>query len=419
MPTPIAPPFFHAASAGRWCARAWLLACALLTLAGCKDEPPPAAPQVQAPIMKDNQLRFPPNHPQLALLGIETAKAGRSITVELPAKLVWNEERTQRVYPSFAGRVTAIKANLGDKVKPGDALAELASPDFGIAQADTAKAGIDAALSAKALVRQKELFDAGITARKDLEAAEADAARARAESARAQARTKLYGSRAGVNQDLAIRATIAGLVVERNLNPGQELRPDQSGPGVPPLFVISDPSSLWVQIDARESEAGTVTVGSKFGLKVAAFPDLTFEGTVISVSDSIDPTTRTIKVRGITQNPARKLKAEMLATAELQRQMGEGVLIPSSAVVLRGTEQYVYEEVEPGIFEPRRVKLSYDGPTEVIVSGGLEVGDRVVATNPLLLSRLFGNAAEDAKPTGQPVAPPPAAASAAKAGSKP
>ncbi len=386
-----------------------------LLLAGCKDEPPPAAPQVQAPIMKDNQLRFPVNHPQLALLGIETAKAGRSISVELPAKLVWNEERTQRIYASFAGRVNAIKVNVGEQVKSGTVLAELASPDFGVAQADTAKAGIDAALSVKALARQRELFDAGITARKDLEAAQADADRARAESARAQARTKLYGGRSGVSQELALRSNIAGLVVDRNINPGQELRPDQSGPGVPPLFVISDPSSLWVQIDARESEAATVTVGSKFGLKVQAFPDLTFEGTVIAVSDSIDPTTRTIKVRGITQNPSRKLKAEMLATAVLQRQMGEGVLIPASAVVLRGTEQYVYEEVEPGVFEPRKVKLSYDGPTEVIVSSGLEVGDRVVATNPLLLSRLFASATEDAKPTGVATAP----STASKAGSKP
>ncbi|MEO9101903.1 MAG: efflux RND transporter periplasmic adaptor subunit [Burkholderiaceae bacterium] len=386
-----------------------------LLLAGCKDEPPPAAPQVQAPIMKDNQLRFPANHPQLALLGIETAKAGRSISVELPAKLVWNEERTQRIYAPFAGRVNAIKVNVGEQVKSGTVLAELASPDFGVAQADTAKAGIDAALSVKALARQRELFDAGITARKDLEAAQADADRARAESARAQARTKLYGGRSGVSQELALRSNIAGLVVDRNINPGQELRPDQSGPGVPPLFVISDPSSLWVQIDARESEAATVTVGSKFGLKVQAFPDLTFEGTVIAVSDSIDPTTRTIKVRGITQNPSRKLKAEMLATAVLQRQMGEGVLIPASAVVLRGTEQYVYEEVEPGVFEPRKVKLSYDGPTEVIVSSGLEVGDRVVATNPLLLSRLFASATEDAKPTGVAATP----STASKAGSKP
>ncbi|MEO8248376.1 MAG: efflux RND transporter periplasmic adaptor subunit [Burkholderiales bacterium] len=389
---------------------ATLAACiaAGLALAGCKDEPPPAAPQVAAPILKDNQLRFLPNHPQLALLGIETAKAGKSITVELPAKLVWNEELTQRVYPSFAGRVTEIKAAVGEHVKPGDVLAQLASPDFGVAQADTAKASIDAALSAKALARQRELFEAGITPRKDLETAEADAARSRAESTRAQARTKLYGGRSGVSQVLALRASIGGLVVERNLNPGQELRPDQSGPGVPPLFVISDPTSLWVQIDARESEAGTVTVGSTFGLRVAAFPSLTFEGRVTAVSDAIDPTTRTIKVRGVVPNPARKLKAEMLATAVLDRQMGQGVLIPASAVVLQGTQQYVYEEVEPGVFEPRKVTLSFDGPKEVIAATGLEVGDRVVATNPLLLSRLFAAAIEDAKPTG-------AAASANKA----
>jgi cobalt-zinc-cadmium efflux system membrane fusion protein len=76
--------------------------------------------------------------------------------------------------------------------------------------------------------------------------------------ARAQARTALYGGSAQVNQQLGLSSGIAGVVVERNLNPGQELRPDQSGPGVPALFVVSDPSSLWVQIDAREIDTGVL-----------------------------------------------------------------------------------------------------------------------------------------------------------------
>ncbi len=366
-----------------------------LALVAC-SEPPAPAPQPLAPILQGNQLRFPPGHPQLALLGLSTAAPGQTMTVELPAKLVWNEERTQRIYPAFAGRVTAIRADVGQAVKPGSVLAQLASPDFGAAQADTAKARSDAALTQKALSRQRELFDAGIVARKDLEQAEADASRAQAEVARADARTRLYGGGDSVNQSLPLSAGLAGVVVERNLNPGQELRPDQSGPGVPPLFVVTDPGSLWVQIDARESEVGTLRPGSSFELVIPSLPGERFEGRVLTLADAIDPATRTIKVRGVIANPERRLKAEMLATARLQRSLGSGVLVPAGAVVLRGTQQWVMVQVQPGVFEPREVKLGYEGPQEVLISRGLEVGEQVVSENTLLLARQFRIAREEA-----------------------
>ena len=93
----------------------------------------------------------------MALLGMASAAPGKAITVELPARLVWNEERTQRIYPAFAGRVMAIKADVGQQVKSGALLAQLASPDFGMAQADTAKAGAEARLSQKSLQSQTQL----------------------------------------------------------------------------------------------------------------------------------------------------------------------------------------------------------------------------------------------------------------------
>lgn len=361
---------------------------AALALAACGDHGAPAAEaSPAAPTVQNNQIRFVPEHPHLKLLTLTAAAPGRSVRTELPARLVWNEERTQRIYAPFAGRVTAIKADVGQPVQAGSLLAQLASPDFGIAQADTAKAQADVSLSRKNLQRQRELFEAGIVARKDLEQAEADAARAQAEEARAGARTSLYGGGGGVNQRLAIQSGIAGIVVDRNLNPGQELRPDQSGVGVPPLFVVSDPTSLWVQIDARESEVGTLQPGAVFQLKVAALPGQTFEGRVSATADFIDPASRTIKVRGIVQNPDRKLKAEMLATAQFERMLGSGVVVPATAVILRGAQHTVLVQVQPGVFEAREVRVGYSGPTEIVISGGLEVGEMVVSDNALLLSR--------------------------------
>jgi len=371
-----------------------VLASALLS--ACGPTPAPnVAPQPATPIVQGQQLRFPAGHPQLALLPTQAARAAQDITVELPARLVWNEERTQRIYPAFAGRVTRIDADVGQRVQPGSALAHLASPDFGQAQADTARAQVDARLMTQAVQRQRELFAAGIIARKDLEQSEADAARAQAEVARAQARTALYGGSAQVNQQLSLSSGIAGVVVERNLNPGQELRPDQSGPGVPALFVVSDPASLWVQIDAREIDTGILKPGASFELEVAAYPGTLFQGKVLAASDFIDPSTRTIKVRGLVANADRRLKAEMLATARVHQTFSSGVVVPAAAITLNGTHHAVFVQTQPGVFEPRDVTLVHQGPKEVVVSKGLQAGERVVSDNALLLARQFHVAQED------------------------
>ena len=357
-------------------------------LAACNKAPEPVAdPSPPAPILQGEAIRFPAGHPQLAMIGVVDAAPGKPIAVDMPARLVWNEEKTQRVYAAFAGRVQSIRADVGQSVKAGTVLAQMASPDFGSAQADTAKAQADQALAGKTLARQRELFALGIIARKDLEQTEAETARAQAEVSRAEARTRLYGSNSGVNQQMALTATLAGQVVERNLNPGQELRPDMAGPGVPALFVISDPTKLWVQIDARETEAATMRPGSTFELTVPALPGQKFEGQVLAVADFIDPSTRTIKIRGIVNNAERRLKAEMLATARVERSLGNGVLIPSQAAVLYGAKHRVFVQIEPGVFEPREVTLGYEGPLQVLVSSGLEAGEKVVAENTLLLAR--------------------------------
>jgi membrane fusion protein, heavy metal efflux system len=389
-----------------------LFALSTLALTACNDSPAPRQ-EAPAPIVQGSHLRFAPGHPQLALLTAIPAQPAKAISIELPAKLVWNEERTQRIYPAFAGRVTAIKADVGQSVQPGTLLAQLASPEFGQAQGDTAKAEIDARLTQKALQRQRELFEAGIVARKDLEQAEAEAARAQAEFERAQARTRLYGSANGAMQQLALSATIGGVVVERNLNPGQEVRPDQSGPGVPALFVITDPSSLWLQIDARESEVGTVRPGASFELSLSALPGQRFTGRVIAASDFIDPLTRTIKIRAVVANPKRLLKAEMLATAHFERSFKSGVVVPAQSVLLSGTRHSVFVQNRPGEFEPRTVELAFEGAKEVVIASGLQAGELVVSENTLLLARQFGLAQEEVRASEKSPAdsPPPAAAS--------
>ncbi|MEY2617815.1 MAG: hypothetical protein RL522_817 [Pseudomonadota bacterium] len=387
-----------------------LLACATLVLTACGGNPAETAvPAVPDPVLQGQRLSFPSGHPQLTQLGIVAATPARTLTVDLPARLVWNEDHTQRIYPAFAGRVSQVQGDVGQAVRAGSLLAQVASPEFGVAQADTAKAQADAQLTQTALVRQRQLFEAGVIARKDLEQAEADAARARAEVQRAEARTRLYGGHGGsVDQRLALVAGIAGVIVERNITPSQELRPEQSGPGVPPLFVISDPSSLWVVLDARETEVGVLKPGTRFELLVPTLPGQKFEGRVIATGDFIDPATRTIRVRGLVANPQRLLKSEMLATARITREIPSGVMVPTAAVRLEGAAHWVMVQVAPGAFEQREVSVGYQGQGETLVTLGLVAGDKVVAQNMLMLARQYRLALDAARPAAVPAVTAPA-----------
>jgi cobalt-zinc-cadmium efflux system membrane fusion protein len=133
-------------------------------------------------------------------------------------------------------------------------------------------------------------------------------------------------------------------------------------------------------------------------LVVPTLPGQKFEGKVIAASDFIDPATRTIKIRGVLDNPDRVLKAEMLATARVERTLSSGVVVPASAIALRGARHWLFVQVQPGVFEPREVTLGYQGPKEVVVSRGLEAGEQVVSDNVLLLARAFRIALDEARP---------------------
>ncbi len=372
------------------------LSLALALLVACQEAPAPVAAPSQ-PIIQNNQIRYPADHPQLALLASEAVAPATLLRVELPAKLVWNEERTQRIYPAFSGRVVGIHVDLGQSVQVGSRLAQLASPEFGMAQADAARAQADLNLVQKQLRRQQELFDAGVVARKDLEVSQADEARAQAEWARASNRVRLYSASGGVDQHLALTSGIQGVVVERNINPGQELRADQGGPGSVPLFVITDPQQLWVQIDAREIDLTSLKPGRDITLKVPSLPDTVFTAQISAVADYIDPSTRTIKVRAVVPNPQRLLKGEMLATAHFERTFTDTLRVPASAVFLRGTQHMVFVQSAPGVFEPRSIVVLHEGPHEVLISEGLQAGERVVVQNGLLLARELRNAQDEAQ----------------------
>jgi len=100
----------------------------------------------------------------------------------------------------------------------------------------------------------------------------------------------------------------------------------------------------------------------------------------------------------VIDNAERLLKAEMLGTARVARKMGEGFIVPATAVFLRGTRHWVFVETGPGTFEPREVELGHEGTQESLVTSGLGAADVVVSQNGLLLAREFRIAEDAARP---------------------
>jgi len=366
---------------------------AVFALSACQDSQP-GQPPAARPILTGSTLRFPAGHPQLPALKTVAAEPSRPVTIEMPARVIWDEDRTQRVYPAFSGRISAIRADIGSRVAAGQVLAELASPEFGIAQADASRARTELTQAQRQLERVRDLHAIGIAARKELEQAETDTLRAQTELERAQARTRLYGGSDAINQRLAITAGMAGVVVERNLNPGQELRPEQFGPGASALFVLTDPTHLWLQVDVREGDLSQVEPGRRVEFIANAYPDRSFPAEISAVGDAIDPLTRTLKVRARVDNAARALKVEMLGRVRITQSAGTGAVVPASAVVSQDNTHWIFVSPSPGEFEPRQTDISYLGSDRVLIRQGLREGEQVLIENTLLLARMHRSAAD-------------------------
>jgi len=348
-----------------------------------------AKPDIARPRLESGQIVFPEGSPQVASFATEAVKESGPVQLRLTGRLVWDENNTVRLYPPFAGRVLQILVKTGEHVKRGQALAKLASPDFGQAQADARRAQSDFALAEKNLSRLRELHAAGVSSRKDLATAEADYARAEAELARAMGKVKLYGaSTDSVDQNFSLASPIDGVVVERNINPGQELRPDLQLANTPAMFVITDPTRLWVQLDAAESQLSSLKPGKKVLLRSSAWPEQTFPATLETISDFIDPATRAVKVRGTVENRERKLKGEMFVTAELQEALRTDLQMSEKALLLIGDNYYVFVEEKPGRYSRHEVKVDAVRDGVASVASGVKLGQKVVIEGNLFLHRL-------------------------------
>jgi len=146
-----------------------------------------------------------------------------------------------------------------------------------------------------------------------------------------------------------------------------------------------------VQLDAAESQLASASLkrGQTVRLRSSAWPEESFEAKVETISDFIDPASRTVKVRGSVINRDRKLKGEMFVTAELPDVVRAGLQVSEKALVLSGGRYYVFVEESPGRFAWNEVEVEgvRDGVAGVV--SGVDLGQKVVVEGTLLLHRLY------------------------------
>jgi cobalt-zinc-cadmium efflux system membrane fusion protein len=266
-------------------------------------------------------------------------------------------------------------------------LARIKSPEFSQAQAEARKALADAKAAERALARARELFEHGAAAAKDVDEAEADSARATSEKERAMATLSLYGGNTSSGDGVfSVRAPISGVVVEKSINPGQEVRSDQVGDK--PLFIVTDPRKLWLFLDVTEADVAALKPNQEVLIRARALPGNVFHGRVELISEGLDPTTRTIKARCLVDNAEKLLRAEMYVSADVTARAA-GVDVPTKAVFLENDKHFVFVQTAPGAFARQPVTVGAEGNGRSVIVSGVAAGQRVVTEGCLLLEAIL------------------------------
>lgn len=356
-----------------------------------------AAAPVVAISNQGNHIQIPAGSPMLAQIRTTAVRIEQVPTdvVDAPGQIEADSNRLSHVILPLAGRVSAVLVRVGDTVQRGQPLLLLESPDVDVATSSYMQA--EAAVnSAKSLVikaqadydRAKDLFQNSAIAQKDVLTAESTLAQAKASldtsiavREQAQRRLRLLGlTGAQYGQKLEVRAPISGKILEMAVAPN-EYRNDTNAS----LMTIADLSQVWVSSDVPETKIRFIQPGEQIDLELEAYPGKVFHARVTRIADTVDPTSRTIKVHAELANPGGQLRPDMFGRIRHVESVAPLPVVPLAAVVQAEGQNYVYRETSTGVFDRISVTLGNRLGDQVGVIGGLKQGDRVVTDGVMLL----------------------------------
>lgn len=359
----------------------WLFLAILLT--GCSEPGDTAKPANKLPSVP-GEVYLAPNSPKNAYVKTTSLRLTQHPLLQpLAGKVIYNENQTARISSPVAGRVLGTPIALGSTVQAGTVLLELNSPDAAAAEADFNKAQANLTLADHAYKRQQELFAGKAIAQKDWEQAQDDLSAARSEWQRSRNRLQnLNLANTQGNGRFALRSPLAGIVVERNVTPGQEVRPDLASP----LFVVSDLNNLTVLMEVFEVNLSKIKTGQKLSVSVPAYPGETFPATIQYIGQVLDEATRTVQVRCDLPNPGSRLLPGMYATVSVDSSPDDlGVMVPLTAIFTEGDANYVFIQLADHHFQQRKVELALRLKDKALISAGVKPDELLVTEGALML----------------------------------
>jgi membrane fusion protein, heavy metal efflux system len=362
-----------------------LTVAALMVLAACspKTEEHREASGAAAGTPAGNAVLTAAQRQHVSLFTVEEVKFRKS--VDAIGAVDFDNDRATSVLPPFSGPVSRLLVSLGDRVKKGDALAEVDSADFATAIGTYQKALATAKTDRRLADLDKDLLEHKGVAEREALQAETDAVSAEADrdaawrallSLNVPEKTieDIQKGRPVSHLPAMIRSPVTGTVAERLITPGELIEA-----GTTPCFTVADLSRVWVMAQIFGADIAAIGRGDSASVEPdggrAALP-----GTVDNISALVDPNTRAVAVRVVVDNPGEILKKDMYVRVRIEsRTQSSGLLIPVSAV-LRDDENlpFVYVAAADGSFARRHVGLGTRAADRYEILSGLKAGEQIM-----------------------------------------
>jgi cobalt-zinc-cadmium efflux system membrane fusion protein len=247
------------------------------------------------------------------------------------------------------------------------------------------------------LARAERLLELKSVSRQDVERARVEAEQA--DSLQTQAEAELQRAKTALAQlgvdaetgEIVLRAPLAGIVLSRDAIPGSVVDPGA------PLVMVTDPTTLWLDLAATEQVAPALRVGSLLRFAVPALGSEQFEATMENIGAGLDPATRTLPVRALARNRSARLRPAMFVTVSVPLgQSRIGVVVPEGAVQLLDEHHVVFVALGDGHggarFERRDVEVGPNAGGQVEILKGVLPGDPVVVEGAFAVKSEFARA---------------------------
>ncbi|WP_336958134.1 efflux RND transporter periplasmic adaptor subunit [Chryseobacterium contaminans] len=357
-----------------------ILSIIILFAASCKDNVPQQAPE-QEIILKDNQVTIPENSPvlkKIKTITVSDQEYNHDITSVGTIEAIPNNYA--EIASPFSGRVTKAFVNIGQKVSAGSPLFEVLSSGYLDIQKEYSDALNEAGLAEKKYKRQQDLVKHGVGIQKELEESETEFRNKKISLSNASTALKIYNSQGKGSGGLIVRAPIAGEVISNKIVTGQYLREDAE-----PVMIVAELSKVWISGEVKEKDLRFIKNGDQVSVKVNTYPDRAIAGKVYHINDWVDEATRSIKVLIQCDNPDRTLKPGMFATIIYSTDSENTIIIPTSALMQKDDNQYVWIKTGKNQFMKRNVTTAEASEKTVKITSGLKPGDEIMTTGGIYL----------------------------------